>query len=137
MLVGFFLAGLVIHGGVQAWWIATILTAFNDNAAITFLATLVPDFSDSLKHAVVAGAGAGGGLTIIANAPNPAGISLLKKYFDHGVSPAGLFAAALAPTVFMFVIFLVTFRKKTPVPFARSRRNRLSSQPQPSYNLGR
>ena len=123
MLVGFFLAGLVIHGGVQGWWIAPILgnltemplmvvaaglTAFNDNAAITYLATLVPGLSDSLKYAVVAGAVAGGGLTIIANAPNPAGISLLKKYFDHGVSPVGLLAAALVPTIIVFVIFLVT-----------------------------
>jgi hypothetical protein len=122
MLVGFFLAGLVIHGGVQGWWIApilgnlgefslmavaTVLTAFNDNAAITYLATLVPDFSDAFKYAVVAGAVTGGGLTIIANAPNPAGISLLKKYFDNGVSPAGLVGAALAPTIIMFLLFLV------------------------------
>ena len=122
MLVGFFLAGLVIHGGVQGWWIApilgslgeiplmataTVLTAFNDNAAITYLATLVPDFSDALKHAVVVGAVTGGGLTIIANAPNPAGIALLKKYFDHGVSPAGLLIAALVPTVVVFVLFVV------------------------------
>ncbi len=123
LLVGFFLAGLVIHGGVQGWWIApilgnlgeislmavaTVLTAFNDNAAITYLATLVPGFSDALKYAVVAGAVAGGGLTIIANAPNPAGISLLKKYFDNGVSPAGLLGAALTPTIIVFVLFLVT-----------------------------
>src|SRR6202042_3288544 len=88
MLVGFFLAGLVVHGGLQGWWIepvlsrlgeypllfgATILTAFNDNAAITYLATLVPNFSDSLKVAVMSGAICGGGLTVIANAPNPAG----------------------------------------------------------------
>ena len=123
MLVGFFLAGLVIHGGLQGWWIApilgnlgetalqaaaTVLTAFNDNAAITYLATLVPGFSDAMKYAVVAGAVTGGGLTIIANAPNPAGISLLKKHFDNGVSAAGLFRAALVPTVIAFVIFLVT-----------------------------
>jgi Na+/H+ antiporter NhaD/arsenite permease-like protein len=123
MLVGFFLAGLVIHGGVQGWWIApilgnlgetslavvaTILTAFNDNAAVTYLATLVPDFSDSLKYAVVAGAVTGGGLTIIANAPNPAGISLLKEYFDNGVSPARLLAAAIGPTIIMLTLFLVT-----------------------------
>jgi predicted cation transporter len=122
MLVGFFLAGLVIHGGVQGWWIApilgslgetalmavaTILTAFNDNAAITYLATLVPNFSDELKHAVVAGAVAGGGLTIIANAPNPAGVALLKKYFDNGVSPAGLLGGALVPTIIVFAIFTV------------------------------
>jgi hypothetical protein len=123
MLVGFFLAGLVIHGGVQGWWIApilgnlgetslmavaTVLTAFNDNAAITYLATLVPGFSDALKHAVVAGAVAGGGLTIIANAPNPAGISLLKKYFDNGVSPTGLLGAAIVPTLIVFLLFLLT-----------------------------
>ena len=123
MLVGFFLAGLVIHGGVQGWWIApilgglgeislmvgaTVLTAFNDNAAVTYLATLVPDFSDELKYAVVAGAVTGGGLTIIANAPNPAGISLLKKYFGGAVSPAGLLGASLVPTVIMLVLFLVT-----------------------------
>jgi hypothetical protein len=123
MLVGFFLAGLVIHGGLQGWWIApilgnlgetalmaaaTVLTAFNDNAAITYLATLVPGFSDAMKYAVVAGAVAGGGLTIIANAPNPAGISLLKKYFDNGVSAAGLLRAAIIPTVIAFGMFLLT-----------------------------
>ena len=85
MLVGFFLAGLVIHGGLQGWWIgpvlrslsedglfwgATVLTAFNDNALITYLATLVPDLS-GFKIAVVEGAVTGGGLTVIANAPNP------------------------------------------------------------------
>jgi len=84
-----------------------VLTAFNDNAAITYLATLVPGFSDSLKYAVVAGAVAGGGLTIIANAPNPAGISLLKEYFDNGVSPVRLLAAAIGPTIIMLTLFLV------------------------------
>ena len=87
---------------------ATVLTAFNDNAAITYLATLVPNFSDGLKYAVVAGAVTGGGLTIIANAPNPAGISLLKEYFGGGVSPAGLLVAAIAPTAIVFALFLAT-----------------------------
>jgi hypothetical protein len=120
MLVGFFLAGLVIHGGLQGWWIepvlsrlgqyplmfgATILTAFNDNAAITYLATLVPNFSDSLKTAVVSGAIAGGGLTVIANAPNPAGQSLLQKYFPNGIAPGGLLLAALFPTAVMLFFF--------------------------------
>ncbi|WP_428522013.1 putative Na+/H+ antiporter [Roseibium sp.] len=114
LLVGFFLAGLVIHGGVQGWWIApvlgslsevplmvgaTVLTAFNDNAAITYLSTLVPGFTDDLKYAVVAGAVAGGGLTVIANAPNPAGQSLLKGYFGGAVSPLGLLKAAIGPTL--------------------------------------
>jgi hypothetical protein len=122
LLVGFFLGGLVIHGGVQGWWIApilghlaeiplmlgaTILTAFNDNAAVTFLSTLVPNFSDSLKYAVVAGAVTGGGLTIIANAPNPAGVSILKKYFNNEVSPGGILAGAVAPTAIVWLIFLV------------------------------
>ena len=120
LLVGFFLGGLVIHGGVQGWWIepilgnlteiplmlgATVLTAFNDNAAITYLSTLVPNFSDSLKYMVVAGAVAGGGLTIIANAPNPAGVSILKKYFNNEVSPAGILAGALVPTITMLLLF--------------------------------
>lgn len=122
LLVGFFLGGLVIHGGVQAWWIApvlgnltdiplmlvaTVLTAFNDNAAITYLSTLVPGFTDNLKYAVVAGAVAGGGLTVIANAPNPAGQSILKKYFENGVSPIGLLKAALGPTIIAWLCYLI------------------------------
>jgi len=121
LLVGFFLAGLVVHGGLQGWWIepvlgslgevplmisATVLTAFNDNAAITYLSTLVPNLSDGLKYAVVAGAVAGGGLTVIANAPNPAGQSLLKNHFENGVSPAKLLLAALAPTIIVWLTFL-------------------------------
>jgi len=122
LLVGFFLGGLVVHGGLQGWWIepvlgrlaelplmlaATVLTAFNDNAAITFLSTLVPSFTDGMKHAVVAGAVTGGGLTVIANAPNPAGQALLKRYFPDGVSPVGLLAGALLPTALFFVLFAV------------------------------
>jgi hypothetical protein len=121
MLVGFFLAGLVVHGGLQGWWIqpvlsrlgeiplflgATGLTAVNDNAAITYLATLVPDFTDELKYAVVAGAVTGGGLTVIANAPNPAGQSILQRYFPEGVSPLGLLTGALVPTVIMAAVFM-------------------------------
>lgn len=120
MLVGFFLAGLVVHGGLQGWWIEPVLgrlgetalflgalglTAFNDNAAITYLATLVPNFSDALKVAVVEGAVTGGGLTVIANAPNPAGQSLLQKYFPAGISPLGLFAGAAFPTVVLSLAF--------------------------------
>ena len=122
LLVGFFLAGLVIHGGLQAWWIAPVLgslseiplmvgaaflTAFNDNAAITFLSTLIPNLADELKYAVVAGAVTGGGLTVIANAPNPAGQSILSKYFQNGVSPSGLAKAALIPTIIMGLCFML------------------------------
>jgi hypothetical protein len=120
LLVGFFLAGLVIHGGLQAWWIgpvlgslsktplfisATVLTAFNDNALITYLATLVPSLTDPLKFAVVSGAVTGGGLTVIANAPNPAGQAILSRFFGGGVSPAGLFLGALPPTLVAVIAF--------------------------------
>jgi hypothetical protein len=120
LLVGFFLGGLVIHGGLQGWWIApvlgnlsaeplfltaTILTAFNDNALITYLATLVPDISDALKIAVVEGAVTGGGLTVIANAPNPAGQALLSRFFDDAVSPAWLAAGAMLPTLVTIIVF--------------------------------
>ncbi len=122
VLVGFFLAGLVIHGGLQSWWIqpvltrlgevplffgSTVLTAFNDNAAITYLASLVPGFTDELKYAVVAGAVTGGGLTVIANAPNPAGQAILARFFPEGVAPAKLALAALAPTAIMCAAFLL------------------------------
>ncbi len=122
LLVGFFLAGLVVHGTLQQWWIApvlvrleelplffgaTALTAFNDNAAITYLASLVPGFTPELKYAVVAGAVAGGGLTVIANAPNPAGQSILSRYFPDGVVPGRLFLGALLPTVVVAAAFLL------------------------------
>ena len=118
MLVGLFLAGLVIHGGLQAWWIepvlgnlsegmlmisSTVLSSFNDNASITYLSTLIPGFTDNLKYAVVAGAVAGGGLTIVANAANPAGMSLLKKHFNGDVEPLQLLKAALVPTLIVWL----------------------------------
>lgn len=122
LLVGFFLAGLVIHGGLQGWWIAPIiaslsedplffgaavLTAFNDNALITYLATLVPDLSEASKIAVVEGAVTGGGLTVIANAPNPAGQALLSRFFGGTILPLGLLLAALLPTVIAAIVFRV------------------------------
>jgi Na+/H+ antiporter NhaD/arsenite permease-like protein len=122
LLVGFFLAGLVIHGGLQGWWIEPVLThlhpkavffgavglgAVNDNAAITYLATLVPNFDDGLKYAIVAGAVTSGGLTVIANAPNPAGQSILARFFPDGISPLGLFLGALVPTAVLSAAFLL------------------------------
>jgi hypothetical protein len=120
LLVGFFLAGLVIHGGLQGWWIAPVLsrlsesplflgatglTAINDNALITYLATLVPNLDDASKLAVVQGAVVGGGLTVIANAPNPAGQALLGRFFDGAILPIGLLAGAALPTVIAAAIF--------------------------------
>jgi hypothetical protein len=120
LLVGFFLAGLVIHGGLQGWWIApvlrrlpetplflgaTALTAVNDNALITYLATLVPNLGDELKLAVVQGAVVGGGLTVIANAPNPAGQALLGRFFNGAISPLGLLGGAVVPTLIAAAVF--------------------------------
>ncbi|HEY0874189.1 MAG TPA: putative Na+/H+ antiporter [Vicinamibacterales bacterium] len=120
LLVGFFLAGLVIHGGLQGWWIApvlgrlpetplfvgaTALTAVNDNALITYLATLVPHLGEELKLAVVQGAVVGGGLTVIANAPNPAGQALLGPFFGGRISPLGLLAGAILPTLIAALVF--------------------------------
>jgi hypothetical protein len=122
LLVGFFLAGLLVHGNLQRWWIepliskasdeflmvaSLILTAFNDNAIITFLATLIPSLTDTMKYAIVSGAAAGGGLTIIANAPNPAGHSLLNRFFPDGISALHLFLGALPATLIMASIFYI------------------------------
>jgi hypothetical protein len=120
LLVGFFLAGLVIHGGLQGWWIAPVLaslsetplffgaallTAFNDNALITYLSTLVPNMSEAAKMAVVEGAVTGGGLTVIANAPNPAGQAILGRFFGGAVAPLYLAAAALLPTAIAVICY--------------------------------
>jgi hypothetical protein len=121
LMVGFFLAGLVVLGGQQQWWLqplllgmssdavyygATALTAVTDNAALTYLGSLVDGLSDEFKYALVTGAVTGGGLTVIANAPNPAGLSILKRYFDNeAVSPLYLLLAALAPTAVAILAF--------------------------------
>lgn len=123
LLVGFFLAGLVTLGSLQAYWLkpliqslsgnalffgATGLTAITDNAALTYLGSLVEGISDELKYALVAGAVTGGGLTVIANAPNPAGVGILqgaKVFAEEGISPLGLFLGALPPTAVAIVFF--------------------------------
>ena len=121
LMVGFFLAGLVVLGGMQQWWLqplllkmspdqvyfgATALTAITDNAALTYLGSLVPGLSPEFKYMLVAGAVTGGGLTVIANAPNPAGYSILKGYFkDEHISPLWLFVAAAGPTCVAIVCF--------------------------------
>ncbi|WP_096663318.1 putative Na+/H+ antiporter [Polaromonas sp. AET17H-212] len=122
LLVGFFLAGLVVLGGMQAWWLQPIvaslqplalfmgalgLTAITDNAALTYLGSLIAGISDESKYMLVAGAVAGGGLTVIANAPNPAGVALLKRGFaDETVGAGGLLLGALGPTAVAAAAFL-------------------------------
>ncbi|MFO0745936.1 MAG: putative Na+/H+ antiporter [Myxococcota bacterium] len=121
LLVAYFLMGLVVLGALQRWWLeptitslsdtplfvgTTALTGLTDNAALTYLGSLVPDLSTGSQHALLAGAVAGGGLTIIANAPNPAGYGILKGCFGPtGVSPLFLFLGALGPTLIAMAAF--------------------------------
>ncbi|UYL09497.1 putative Na+/H+ antiporter [Bdellovibrio sp. SKB1291214] len=117
LLVSLFLGGIIQFGAFQKWWLApllskmndavlfkgaTLLTAITDNAALTYLGSQV-DLSDSSKYALVAGALAGGGLTIIANAPNAAGYSVLSHKFPGGIKPLNLLIAALAPTAIAII----------------------------------
>ncbi|NYT75999.1 putative Na+/H+ antiporter [Alcaligenaceae bacterium] len=124
LMVGFFLAGLVVLGGLQKWWLqellaglspivlywgATALTALTDNAALTYLGSLVEGTDEVWRYMLVAGAVTGGGLTVIANAPNPAGFSILKRCFPDGaISPLKLLLSAAVPTLvaaMMFILF--------------------------------
>lgn len=122
LLVGFFLAGLVVLGGMQQWWLQPIvsdlspvalflgalgLTAVTDNAALTYLGSLIAGISEQSKYMLVAGAVAGGGLTVIANAPNPAGAALLKRGFaDETIGAGGLLLGALGPTLIAAAAFM-------------------------------
>jgi hypothetical protein len=123
LLVAFFLAGLVVLGGMQQWWLqpllirmdassvflgATLMTAITDNAALTYLGSLVQGLSHEFKIALVAGAVSGGGLTVIANAPNPAGVAILQGRFDEKtIHPLGLLVAALPPTLVAVLAFRI------------------------------
>jgi hypothetical protein len=123
LLVGFFLAGLVVLGGMQRWWLQPIvsgleplalffgalgLTAITDNAALTYLGSLIQGISDEARYMLVAGAVAGGGLTVIANAPNPAGVALLRGGFADGSVGAGsLLLGAVPPTAVAAALFLL------------------------------
>ena len=114
LLVAFFLAGLVVLGGLQQWWLQPLvagmqpvalffgaigLTAITDNAALTYLGSLIVGISPQAQYMLVAGAVAGGGLTVIANAPNPAGAALLRQGFaDQSIGAGPLLLGALAPT---------------------------------------
>ena len=123
LLVGFFLAGLVVLGGMQQWWLQPIvaglgatklffgalgLTAITDNAALTYLGSLIAGLSEREQYMLVAGAVGGGGLTVIANAPNPAGAALLRRGFnEETIGAVGLLLGALAPTCAAAVMFLL------------------------------
>jgi hypothetical protein len=123
LLVGFFLAGLVVLGGMQQWWLQPLisrlspielffgalgLTAITDNAALTYLGSLIEGLSPHAQYLLVAGAVGGGGLTVIANAPNPAGAALLRAGFnDESIGALGLLLGALGPTVVAAALFLL------------------------------
>jgi hypothetical protein len=123
LLVGFFLAGLVVLGGMQQWWLQPIvsslqptalffgalgLTAITDNAALTYLGSLIAGLGEHQQYMLVAGAVAGGGLTVIANAPNPAGAALLRQGFaDESIGTLGLLLGALGPTFVAALMFLL------------------------------
>lgn len=123
LLVAFFLGGLVVLGGLQRWWLEPVLggmsstvlffgsaalTAVTDNAAITYLGSQLPNVTDEFKYALVSGAVAGGGLTVIANAPNPAGFAILQNRFGpDGVSPVKLLVAAIVPTIVALLAFFL------------------------------
>lgn len=122
LLVAFFLAGIVMFGPLQKWWLepilsglnayvlglaATALTAITDNAALTFLGAQIEGLTESAKYFLVAGAIAGGGLTIIANAPNAAGYSILQKFFPDGLNPGKLLIGALLPTLVAVILLAI------------------------------
>jgi len=123
LLVGFFLAGLVVLGGLQQWWLQPIvsslgptalffgalgLTAVTDNAALTYLGSLITGLSEHEKYMLMAGAVGGGGLTVIANAPNPAGAALLRHGFaDESIGAVWLLLGALGPTCAAAIMFLL------------------------------
>ena len=122
LLVAFFLAGLVVLGGMQSWWLqpivsalnplalffgSLVLTAITDNAALTYLGSQIVGISNESKYFLVAGAVAGGGLTVIANAPNPAGVALLRRGFaDESIGAGGLLLGAIGPTLVAAAAFI-------------------------------
>ena len=110
----------MIHGGLQGWWIApvlarlaetplfltsTLLTAFNDNALITYLATLVPE-----PRRVTEDRGGGGRRD--RRRPDrhreraePRGPGAAEPLLWRRHPPLGLLLGALPPTIIAAIAF--------------------------------
>lgn len=124
LLIAYFLSGLIMLGQAQHWWLqpllsdlkpfslligSAVLTSFTDNAALTYLGSQVSGISEAAKQALVSGAIAGGGMTLIANAPNLVGFSMVQNRFAReGFRPELLAAWAFVPTLIsMFCLGLL------------------------------
>ncbi len=119
LYVALFLAGVVVLGHQQAWWLrelvegkspfslflgSTVLTSVTDNAALTYLSTQIESLTPLMRHAVVAGSIAGGGISVVANAPNPIGFSILREQLgDAGFGFSDLLRYALLPTAIAMI----------------------------------
>ena len=126
LMVAFFLAGLVVIGGMQTWWLqpllagmdantlfvgATLLTAIVDNAALTYLGSLVDGITDELKYSLVAGAVTGGGLYRYCQCAQPRRIRTLATHSKRARSAlSGLVAAATIPTLIAAAAFMLPTR---------------------------
>ncbi|NGX60669.1 MAG: hypothetical protein K940chlam9_00136 [Chlamydiae bacterium] len=124
ILIGFFFASLILHGELQGWWITPLLqrlshfaalevsyllSAFVDNAVVSYLTLEVPGLDEMKKYLLVAGAMSAGALTVIANAPNPIGHAILRRSFPGPISFLYLFFSALTPSLIYLSLFW-TFR---------------------------
>ncbi|MEZ5315595.1 MAG: putative Na+/H+ antiporter [Chlamydiales bacterium] len=122
VLVGFFFASLIIHGELQSWWIiplmqnlnyfgamgvSFLLSAFMDNAVISYITLELPKYDDLKHYLVIVGAMSAGSLTVIANAPNPVGHALLRGSFNGKISFFFLFLGGVMPALIYLFLFWI------------------------------
>ena len=122
LLVGFFIASLIVMSGLQVWWIVPIIesltagsallvslaiSAVTHNASSTLLYAQIPHLSDTLKYVLFTGTAAAGGLTIMANGPNLIAYSILERFFNYNVSFVRFFLFALIPTLIVVLCLML------------------------------
>ncbi len=123
ILVAFFLATVILHAGLQGFWVEALmhhlehnallpvtllLTSFNHNAAVAYLATLVPNLTFVMKEAIFSGIVAGGGLTLIANGPNMIGYRFLSQTLaPDEPSVLRITLWAIPPTFIAYLVFAI------------------------------